>query len=402
MKNTKEIKIHELISQAGKHLRNEFENLKQTNPHYGERGTESEIILTKFLNDHLPKRFSADTGLIIDYENQISSQIDVIVYDALNSPIYRKGPKVSIIPIDNVAVAIEVKSKLNKPQLEDAAQKIASVKKLKKSPLTPVDQPVTFSNFINTSTLGVVFAYETDRTLETLAKNLLDINNTIPSNLWLDLIVVLDKGLVNYAIQSPFEHEFGIFGGISDDEFIIVPWYIHLVTSDAGEFTLNKFFLRLIAHLTFFRKISTIDFNSLLGSKESYSKTLGAYQFDLKRKLKKIDKFHSSGNFVPFSVPFNIYSPKEKKFVGQITWIPWQDGCFITYSCKMPPELFFIPLENFLQTKIRLIPASKQANIIMTQLLPLKKEDFINFYSNLKGPFILEKQNPANDIKYKL
>ncbi len=65
---------------------------KKSNPHYGERGTESEIILQKFLNEHLPKRFSADTGLIIDDNNKISSQIDVIIYDSLNSPVYQNGP----------------------------------------------------------------------------------------------------------------------------------------------------------------------------------------------------------------------------------------------------------------------------------------------------------------------
>ena len=42
--------IQELIGQAGKHLRDEFEHIKNTNPHYAERGTESEIILADFLH----------------------------------------------------------------------------------------------------------------------------------------------------------------------------------------------------------------------------------------------------------------------------------------------------------------------------------------------------------------
>ena len=45
--------IQELISQAGKHLRDEFERIKNTNPHYADRGSETEKILQDFLNNHL-------------------------------------------------------------------------------------------------------------------------------------------------------------------------------------------------------------------------------------------------------------------------------------------------------------------------------------------------------------
>lgn len=399
MTDSEKLSIQSLISQAGKQLRNEFENLKETNPHYAERGTETEIILSQFLNSHLPKRFSADTGLVIDHNNKISSQIDVIVFDANNSPIYRKCPKISILPIDNVAIAIEVKSKLNKAELTDAAKKIASVKKLEKKAFSNIDQPVTFSKFINTSTLGVVFAYETGTSLDTLAKNLLEINNKYPSNLWIDLVVVLDVGSVSYLVQSPFEQKMNIFGGTSDKKPITPPWYIHLTTEDSGEFTLNKFFFRLISHLTFFRKISIVDFDSLLGNQKILSKTLGAYQFNLNGELKKVDKFHGSGNFAPFSKPINIYTEGRGKFVGQITWVPWQDGCFIAYSCHLNPDFFIIPLEKLLKMKIHLIRAAKEVNVLMSQVLPLTKVDFIKLYSNLKGPFILEQSDSSQDIK---
>lgn len=140
--------IQELISEAGNHLRHEFESIKNSNPHYAERGAEAEIILANFLNSHLPKRFAAGSGIVIDHQNNFSSQTDVIIYDAINSPVYRKGERVLILPNDNVASVIEVKSSLCKSQLEDAAQKIASVKKLTKAPITNVDQPVTFSSLL--------------------------------------------------------------------------------------------------------------------------------------------------------------------------------------------------------------------------------------------------------------
>ena len=67
-----------------------------------------------------------------------------------------------ILPSDSVAAAIEVKSKLNKRELEDAVSKIASAKGLKRSPIMGADQPVTFSELIVNSCMGVVFAFDSE------------------------------------------------------------------------------------------------------------------------------------------------------------------------------------------------------------------------------------------------
>ena len=64
-----------------------------------------------------------------------------------------------ILPRDNVPAVIEVKSKLNKDELQDAAAKIAGVKKIKATPICGADQPVTFSDIITTDILGCVFAF---------------------------------------------------------------------------------------------------------------------------------------------------------------------------------------------------------------------------------------------------
>ena len=105
--------------------------------HAGEKGAEVEDILKQFLNEHLPQRFRAGSGIVLDTENSPSRQQDVIVYDALSSPLYRYAPKTQIIPMDAVVSVIEVKSSLTKAELEDASQKIASCKRLKKRAMTP-------------------------------------------------------------------------------------------------------------------------------------------------------------------------------------------------------------------------------------------------------------------------
>ena len=122
------ILLKDLIQSAGKQLRQDFEEIKNNNPHAAESGAEAELILKTFLKDRLPRRFDIESGLVVGPGGAVRSQTDLIIFDALNSPVYRKGPKVHILPRDNVAVVIEVKSKVNKDQLRDAAKKIASVK----------------------------------------------------------------------------------------------------------------------------------------------------------------------------------------------------------------------------------------------------------------------------------
>jgi hypothetical protein len=177
----------EILEAAAKHLRSEFEEIRQNNPHAAESGAEAEIILGKFLKDHLPRRFDTESGFVIGPGGILSKQTDLIVFDALESPIYRRGPRVHIVPRDNVAAVIEVKSKLNKEALADAAAKIASVKRIRPSPITNVYQPVTFAPTIMTNTLGCVFAFDSYTGLDTLAANLREINSTQESGAWLTL-----------------------------------------------------------------------------------------------------------------------------------------------------------------------------------------------------------------------
>lgn len=383
--------IKNLISEAGKQLRSEFEHIKNTNPHYAERGAETEKILEDFLNIHLPKRFAAGSGLVIDNKDNISLQSDVLIYDALNSPIYRKGERVLILPSDNVAAAIEVKSSLNKAELEDSAKKIASVKKLVKTPITNADQPVTFSSLITTKTLGAVFAYDSKTSLETLADNLREINQSYPSDQWIDVIVVLDKGVIGYTIQNVFEQEFpGWFGGAATNEFPVLPIYIHLIKEDLGELTLNRFFVNLMAHLTFYRKRSSIVFESVMGKQSFQCMTLQGYQHNLRRQLIPVEKTHQKGNLLPSLQKFNLYSTKDGLFVGQIMWIPWQDGAALSYSGRFgPPHLFFKPYFKALNIKDGLIiPGMKDKTLWVSSVIPLSKERFFEISGNIKGEVI--------------
>ena len=169
-------------------------------------------MLNKFLKAHLPRRFDVESGFVIGRGGILSRQTDLIIFDALDSPIYRRGPRVQIIPRDCVAAVVEVKSKLNKDELVDVAAKIASVKQIKASPITNVDQPVTFAPTIMTNTFGCVFAFDSYTSLEALANALREINSTYNSNNWIDLVVVLNRASLLYCYSFHLDKRFLLDG----------------------------------------------------------------------------------------------------------------------------------------------------------------------------------------------
>ena len=94
-----------------------------------------------------------------------------------------------IVSADAVAVIIEVKSVLNKAQLDNAYKKIEEVKRLKKSQITDMDQKATASSLTTIGTLGVILGFGTDISLDKLAEHCLEFNERYENTHRPDLIV---------------------------------------------------------------------------------------------------------------------------------------------------------------------------------------------------------------------
>lgn len=391
------ITLDELLRSAGRQLRDEFREIQECNPHSGDKGYEVEEVLKRFLSARLPKRFDVKSGVVIGRDGSVSRQCDVIIYDALNSFVYRNGPKLHILPRDNVAAVIEVKSKLNKDELHDAAKKIAAVKSIKCSPICGADQPVTFSDMIMTGTLGCVFAFDSYTSLETLAENLREINADHDSNHWIDLVVVLDKGCLSYAFQKMYDGNLDAWvGGPLDDEFMIPPFYVHLVQAPFGDGTLNHFFLKLMAHLTFFRKLSLVRFDELQPEAKKVQ-TIQGYQYNLSRQLVPAEERHQQGFFANPKVRYNLYLRKERTLAGQVCLLPWQDGAVITISSLFPPTI--VAEQYFRRLKLRstLVPIEiGQAKFWMSSVLPITEATFVKVSEDIH-PELISVRDTADD-----
>nr|WP_295681019.1 DUF6602 domain-containing protein [uncultured Lachnoclostridium sp.] len=101
--------------------------------HPGAKGDASELNWIQWLKDYLPKRYCVDKAFIIDCENNISDQIDVVIYDQQYTPFAFKQDSVIYIPAESVYAVFEVKQELNKDYLLYAGKKAESVRLLKRT-----------------------------------------------------------------------------------------------------------------------------------------------------------------------------------------------------------------------------------------------------------------------------
>ena len=243
-----EITREEIFNRASAKLREDFRE-RSVVPHNQLRGGEAEALVRGFLNDHLPKRFSAGSGYIIDRGDRISKQTDVIVYDAFNCPVYRASDTAGIFPSDNVAAVVEVKSVLDKARLREAHENIVAAKKLGKT--REIDAPF----LLTSQTLGCVFAFESAITLDKLAEHLKELYVESGLGVHIDHLVVLDRGLLTLVCRLPGGEGWnpmvfmGAGGAASEGAHVGIGIF------EMGERSLDGFLRMLLAQLTFFRQI---------------------------------------------------------------------------------------------------------------------------------------------------
>ncbi|HEV2491540.1 MAG TPA: DUF6602 domain-containing protein [Terriglobia bacterium] len=332
---TEKSTIAGLISQAAKKLRDDFEHIRNTISHSGEKGGETEDKVREFLNGHIPKRFHATKGFVIDADNQMSDHQDVIIYDEQSSPVYKYDGANQIVSADAVAAVMEVKAVLNKSQLEEAFAKIEEVKRLKKHPISEMDQKATSSTLTTTGTLGIILGFGSDISLEKLAEHCLELNEKYETAHRPDIIVVLDVGVINYTAQFVGARNMGDLAVASDDEFMIPPCYVHLVAREDGAFSLNRLFTRLISHLAFYpRRPSIPPFSVLLEGTSSIVHTLGVYQFNTERRLVRYEAPPAKPSEQNLIIRIRHRASKEE--LATLTYIPWQDGGIIRKKGKIP------------------------------------------------------------------
>lgn len=131
-------------------MRAELEEVLAAHRHPGAIGDGSEEGWLAMLRAHLPSRYQAQKGFVIDADGRRSDQIDVVIHDRQYSPCLSTNRGGHYVPAESVYAVLEVKQALNRGHVEYAGNKIASVRRLRRTSAAfahlggraPADRPV--------------------------------------------------------------------------------------------------------------------------------------------------------------------------------------------------------------------------------------------------------------------
>ena len=180
------------IESIAKKLQIDYEDVTSHIQHMGVRGTSREDVLRQRIKELLPQKFTVGSGIITDHQGKQSHQQDFFVYDAFNSPTFLQTESSCIIPVESVYATIEVKSTLNKETLRQSVENIKSVKELELSVLQNSPFIPQKYNYI----FGAIFAYSSETTIETIAKNLGEFCKKIPYSQQPNIVCILNQGII--------------------------------------------------------------------------------------------------------------------------------------------------------------------------------------------------------------
>ncbi|MFY7805569.1 MAG: DUF6602 domain-containing protein [Limnoraphis robusta] len=166
-------------------LLKKYERSSPHRKHPADLGNIREEILREFLSStgYLPLKYgvSKPSVRIVTKTGHQSNQIDIAIYDSLNSPMLLSYPSLSFLAIESVYGVIQVKSRLSsRDDINEGLNNIASFKKLEGSD----------------NSFGILFAYDCSLKWTTLAETVKDFMCKNTSSVWTNFVVVLNQGLI--------------------------------------------------------------------------------------------------------------------------------------------------------------------------------------------------------------
>lgn len=209
--------------------------------------------LNQSLNSLLPFQFKASPGSMLDSQGQRTCTFATLIRTTSKN----SGAHSIEVPAAASACAIDVSETMDLDCLRAAYARIADAKILKK-PSIPrrdgIDQ--------TTVTLGIIFAMDASVPLEALAKEMERLNGQTPSGQWVDMVVILSKGVINYGVQFPGD---GISGDLLPPaEGALTsaspPIYVIILIHPTGKYSFNKMCSYLVAHLSLFSPDAKLPF----------------------------------------------------------------------------------------------------------------------------------------------
>jgi hypothetical protein len=174
--------------------------------HAGEQGRNNEKILMDYLKAHLPTRYSVTTGKVVSADGDQSAQTDIIIVDRLNSPALVTTHGWDLVPVEATVGVISVKTTLNRSEMQNAVDQIASVRRLTARPVKYVNgqkQAVARSQVLRPR--GMIFAYKSDWKEATSAESAFqELIGPVPDDFRPNGVCILDQCCI---MRKPYSLE---------------------------------------------------------------------------------------------------------------------------------------------------------------------------------------------------
>lgn len=247
-----------------------------------DRGAPRENALKEKLRSFLPHKYGITSGHVVSSKPAWSKQSDLIIYNALESPVFitDNGFQGSVLPAESVYGIIEVKSSLDSTTARDAINKTAEFKRLCQN----VSSPLLKDRF------GAIFSYRfavnTKEEQEALIDECIEFAKSFPEEERFDELIVLgieeeDISESVYLTRIPFGSPTGPLQ--------------YYTRKHNRKNNLKLFLLKLDLH---FRKIRTGAPLDMLSYLFDESETTTEDNSDLKAKFQYLNGEQSVSNIV--------------------------------------------------------------------------------------------------------
>lgn len=220
-------------------------------------GISIEDILRDELSILLPKRYSVDTGIVVDRNGKTAGECDLLIFNKEWFPAIKLAPtsksRRSYFPIEGLYAVCEVKQTLDFKSLDKALEKLVICHRLNR-PATDANRLVEnweldgcFHGLKNPLYSAVVATSIKDGIdLDQLVQRFYEINQTLRRQEVIRSLCVLNKGTITWGFED-LDHEFKPALFMRDDLFHpIIPIY-HKVPAAPSAF--YSFVSDLMLHL---------------------------------------------------------------------------------------------------------------------------------------------------------
>lgn len=220
----KRLNVHELMEAQQESLAAVLGATRRVTRHPEGKGTATELRWKEMLSTFLPTRYCVSKASVLDADGYASDQFDAVIHDRHFSPTFRDDGGSLYIPAESVYGVVEVKQDLTRENVKYAIDKVASVRRLRRTsedvPLVEGREPAHI--------LGAIVCLESTWTSEPLGAPLEDALKLADKYGRLDLGCAL--------LTGSFEVTYG-----EDDS-------LHVIRSEP-QTALSFFCLRLFARL---------------------------------------------------------------------------------------------------------------------------------------------------------